>query len=76
MRSCSSVWIQISSQIVTFLRSANIFLSGPGGQHCPCDQSDGSAIDGDLAGTNGFGGPLGDKMHIHVGDLNLILHPV
>ena len=61
---------------MTFLRSAKIILPGPGGQHCPCDQSDGSAIDGDLAGTNGFGGPLGDKMHIHVGDLNLILHPV
>ena len=61
---------------MTFLRSANIFFRAPGVQHCPCDQSDGSAIDGHLAGTNGFGGPLGDKMHIHVGDVNLILRPV
>ena len=53
-----------------------MFMSGPGGKHCPCDQSDGSAIDGDQAGTNGFGRPRGDKMHIHVGDLNLILLPV
>ena len=41
------------------------------------DQSDGSAIEGgDLAGTNGFGRPRGDKIQIHVGHLDLILLPV